>query len=221
MRTLLAPETMDKMRRFLGSQSLTIRDFHILDDICSAAMPRQFLVERGARLARDFPELQPFSEHDAATTIDSLTQKGIVEEVNSSALARIEQVLAEDKDVVGPTEGLPCIGTLDFTPLGAECWLRMEREVFDWTEDNSCVGGMMFVDMRHIQLFGTDWPTATDNLFSVCSTLGWIRITGGEAIGPWRERWWRRLSHGWRIDVETVPGKEIQTSRKSRGLQEK
>ena len=205
MNQYYTPETTAKLDRFLDAARLDRKRFWLFDQIgmCDH-LPEKTLVKGSVQeAARCGDPLWTISEPDARAALRSLIDAGILQNIDRSSVREITAYLDRDPSAEGPAYGLPPEGTIDFTLQGAELYLRMLREVFQETPDEEEIGALLEVNASHWKIYSTTREGATecfyDDFFRCYSA---VRAGDIVEIGPWRERWWRRMPRGWRLDVE-------------------
>jgi hypothetical protein len=95
---------------------------------------------------------------------------------------------------------LPWDGGMDFTPAGADLWLRFRSLCSPGSPPAQCQTSVVV----HSK---TAWHFRTRE-----AALAWLEearagekflaAAGPVPVGPWRAQWWRRFPDGYRIDVE-------------------
>lgn len=132
---------------------------------------------------------------DGEAALAECLARGWLQVIDEAALAAISQDVRA-AGLIGPIYGLPKLGDVDFTPVGAAIWLsgrgpRDPRElpfqiVVRAKSSHYCrTKAAALATINELQ----EW----DNVDS---------IGGLFEIGPWRAQWWRRFLAGYRIDCE-------------------
>jgi hypothetical protein len=198
-----------KLWRFLRAHGLTFSHYWLLEQIGFCHMNERSLLERSVTESERMEgAFTPISEADAAEALEALMDAAIMQEVDGETLHKIEVFLAIRPRVEGPVAGLPPIGVIDFTPKGAALQLRLERDVFGWPTGKvelAHVGGAGSADEpggERVTIYATTREWA-DDAYETGVTVSYRRaeLDQVQEIGRWRERWWRLLLRGWRIDA--------------------
>lgn len=127
--------------------------------------------------------------------IKSLCKRQFTNIVDTGIQRRIASI-NRTFDGVGPTDGIPLIGDLDFLLRGAELW----RTIVNF--ENSGMGADYywfncgtFLYRRNATIligYNADWVLHD---VEVCE---FTPIGPLEEIGRWRNQWWREIPHGFR-----------------------
>jgi hypothetical protein len=142
---------------------------------------------------------QPSSVYDAA--IASLIAAGRLQVIDESAIHRISAYL-KCQPAIGPLDGLPSIGSLDFTIQGLQLWNQMLELRYGKQEANRLYW--------NIAARGASYPNGTCEIFaysvsSLCEFAEAIEaqlVSSPIAIGPWRCQWWHLIPSGCRAIVK-------------------
>lgn len=137
---------------------------------------------------------------DFENAIRHLHKRGLIVTVDRAVQRQVIAHLHERK-THGPTNGLPPLGTLDFTLPGALLYRKFLNARHDglprdyyWT---SCVS---FVYRRDATIVycSTDDP-GDALLYTDLTPIGEL-----EPIGPWRVQWWRLIPNGYRLRCRPI-----------------
>lgn len=137
------------------------------------------------------------SEEECQTALAACLAKGWLQVIDDFTLAKIALELSEAQ-FVGPIYGLPSVGGVDFTHVGADLWRQLCRRCFPDTKPP-----FAFTDVVHCKT-AHYFRTQTAALAAMAEQDGdpATTVTGPVPIGPWRVHWWRQFPEGYRIDVE-------------------
>lgn len=127
--------------------------------------------------------------------IKSLLKRRFATVIDSEIQSRITSINGMF-DGVGPTDGMPLIGNLDFTLGGADLWraiLNFEHSSMgrDYYWFNCCA---IIYRRNATVLIGYDADWVLHDV-KVCE---FTPIGPLEEIGNWRNQWWRKIPHGFR-----------------------
>lgn len=140
-----------------------------------------------------FP-LLPRHEYDQA--LSNLLERKLIQLIDERSLASIRELLERDP-AIGPTNGLPRIGTVHFTFDGLAIWQQMQRIQDD--------------QRGRIRFYGTTAPIYNGNqctiysnyicqAYRVARDLGANKIGLPTPIGPWRCHWWEKYPAGFKLE---------------------
>ncbi len=97
---------------------------------------------------------------------------------------------------IGPTDGMPMLGDLDFTERGAELWRAvLNFEHSSMGDDYYWFNCGAFIYRRNATIligYNSEWVLHD---VEVCAFVPTSPI---EEVGPWRIQWWREIPHGFR-----------------------
>lgn len=180
--------------RTLAEFRLSIAEYMMLHLIHYESRPAKesarFAIGLLAHTELNLPSLQEceiaiesLGNRKLATIVDTETQRKIIT-INKSF------------DGVGPTDGMPLLGDLDFTERGAELW----RSVLNF--ENSSMGNdyywfscLAFIYRSNATILignSADWVL---HEVKVCE---FTPVGALEEIGCWRNQWWREIPKGYR-----------------------
>ncbi|MFM8399143.1 MAG: hypothetical protein ACKOAH_15045, partial [Pirellula sp.] len=187
-------KTNDTLERTLAEFRLSIAEYVMLHLIHYESRPAKesarYALGLLAHMKLELPSL-----NECEKAIESLVQRRFTTIVDTEIQSRIASINGMF-DGVGPTDGMPLIGDLDFTLGGADLW----RAILNF--ENSSMGHDYywfncgaFIYRRNATIligYNADWVLHD---VKVCE----FTPTGPfEEIGPWRNQWWREIPHGYR-----------------------
>jgi hypothetical protein len=146
----------------------------------------------------DYSLVEHVTKEECQVALADCLAKGWLQVIDESARSAITDELRESQ-FVGPIYGLPQVGGVEFTHVGAEMWRRLCRRCFPETRQR-----FAFTDVVHCKssrYFRTR-AAALKGIEEVQEWDGAITVAGPLPIGPWRAQWWRRFPEGYRIDVD-------------------
>lgn len=155
-------------------------------DLCGRATVRDYCI--GNRVT--------FRETEASLT--GCLAKGWLQVVDEAVLASIRAEV-ERQQLVGPIYGYPSLGGVDFTPDGAEQWLRLGERL--WGRPTHSFAYCDTVHLRTGHYFASE-AAARAEVERQREYGDVVAVTAPIPIGPWRAEWWRRFPEGYRIEVE-------------------
>ncbi|QDU96924.1 hypothetical protein Pla8534_47470 [Lignipirellula cremea] len=151
------------------------------------------LWSKGLGLALESPESYTLA-------FQSLLDRRLVQIIDESSQKAIRQYLAADP-TLGPTEGVPELGTVHFTLAGLALWQKIRPSRGTPSRGNYEFEGLLATHEYHGN-GRTTWS------MYFCQAIRWaregdlIRIPVPVPVGPWRCRWWQKLPSGFRVDCE-------------------
>jgi len=183
-------EKLDKLLERLG---LTEAEYWILHEVYFTERRAQDLIPHAKGLADALGyAVPPREEFEAAEK--SLFNRGLIQIVTDETLREIEAELKADPGL-GPTEGLPRVGCVDFTRAGAEFRLGPPEGTF---RQRSGICPWYYAPGR-CRIFSTSKESLiveAPGFFEKCT------VSDPVEVGPWRSRWWRKYSRGYYVEVE-------------------
>lgn len=187
------------MTRRAERHSLTLAEYVILHHIYLEENPLNQVVYYATSLwnkGMGYP-LEPQSSYEQA--LEALLIRRIVQVVDESVIAEIERLL-EAQPAIGPTEGLPKLRTVHFTPSGADLW----RELAADSERGSCLTGVVAWIASGTQC--TVYSDCVDTALR-CATreLNAVKVSTPRPIGPWRRWWWHTFPSGFSVECTVRP----------------
>lgn len=131
---------------------------------------------------------------ECAGAISSLCNRGLTSVVDQTLQHAIAKYIASCTGI-GPTDGIPLVGQLDFTLAGADVW----REILNFENpemgrDYYWHNTMSFIYRRSATIligFELDWVLKDVRLCELVPTEPY------ERIGTWRSQWWREIPSGY------------------------
>ena len=152
---------------------------------------KSFLKAMGYPLAPD---------DDYATALQSLLRRRYLQIITEKSLASITSDLRQDL-AIGPTSGLPRIGTVHFTSAGLKLWAKLhnarnEKEGKDTPLFNISAAPVY------------NGPIVDVYAQTLCGAFRWVKdmqrckILAVESIGRWRCYWWDEYPRGVRVRIE-------------------
>jgi hypothetical protein len=137
------------------------------------------------------------NEDECRAALAACLASGRLQVIDQLSTARIANELRQG-GYFGPIYGLPSIGAVDFTHLGAEILLSRSRARAVPSSPHT------FREVVHSQTawYFRTWNAAINSVEEAKTRCGEITVTGPIRIGPWRAQWWRLFPEGYRIDVE-------------------
>lgn len=139
---------------------------------------------------------KPVTETACQDALVACLVKGWLRVIDEPDRAEIRDDLQRD-GIFGPVHGLPPVGGVDFTPDGADRWLRLARDLFGRPTPYWC----MHSGRGKRELYCRDYDAALRHAQRL-SALGAV-VSEPQEIGPWRVQWWRRFEWGYRLDVDS------------------
>ena len=200
-----APGKKARLLTFMHTERVNPHDYWLLEEIglCSH-MPRTEALRRSVNSSETFedPSLR-LCEQEAEVELAALLDRRLLMLVDERALRGIRHYLARDESSEGPACGLPAVGDIDFTPRGADLYMRMHRDVFDVSLEKTQTACLDEIDAKHIQVYGTVRAVVAELFYdSIFRFYDWVGANDILQIRSWRDRWWRKFPRGWRLDVE-------------------
>jgi hypothetical protein len=147
---------------------------------------------------RDYSLVGSASLKECQDALADCLAKGWLQIIDEQTLVQINDQLRQEH-YVGPIYGMPRVGDVDFSSVGAELWQALYRRCFPGAELPFAFTDVVFCKTSHF------FRTRAAALKWIEETREWdvdMAIVGPTLIGPWRAQWWRRFPEGYRIDVE-------------------
>jgi hypothetical protein len=201
--------------RFLGDNSLSVTEFHILNTVHYDPHTAGELVRVAASESEQWSGRLPgASRSECEEALTSLLSKGLLQVVDMSAIAEIEANLATSP--ARSLFGLPQPGEIDFTQEGGRLWQRLDSEVFGARESAGWCG---FGESNEedgtfrSEYLGETVQVVRESIAShlVNNTSEIISIEGPAPIGTWRGHWWDVVhQYGYRMVVIERPAAKIE-----------
>lgn len=206
-------ERIEKLRQRFVKFDLTLAEGIVLHLVYYESRPalevprwaRGLVIACGVFQANS-PDL-PTAE-ECLRAIESLQSQHLVTVVDRFEQNRIANFVRK-LDCVGPLNGIPYLGQLDFTLAGAALWRSYgttKRENDSRPPDyywNSCT---TVVHRRNaIILYGFQ----CDDVYQDLGRRELIPLSPVERIGPWRMEWWHEIPDGYRI--RCLPDPELKS----------
>jgi hypothetical protein len=139
------------------------------------------------------------TELECQAALDACLNKGWLQLIDEPALGRITEDLKAGT-FIGPVYGLPEVGGIDFTPVGAALWMKFLQQR---SRDTTRIP-FAYTDVVHEKTarYFQSHETAVAEIKEASAEDDVVSIDGPTSIGPWRAQWWRRFPEGYRIDIE-------------------
>ncbi len=160
---------------------------------------------------------QHLAEEECRAALEACLAKGWVQVIDEAALGSITEELRKGA-FIGPIYGLPQVGEVDFTPLGADILLqyrpaRPSRRAPSGFTDVVHSKIAYYFKTRAAALERIELENKTAYYFKTrAAALERMELekqwtphttaTGPVPMGAWRARWWRRFPHGYHVDIE-------------------
>jgi len=187
-------KTNESLERTLAEFRLSIAEYVMLHLIRYESRPANESARYALRLLAHTNLILP-SLDECGKAIKSLCKRRFTNIVDTEIQSRIASI-NRTFDGVGPTDGIPLIGDLDFTLRGAELWRTiMNFENVAMGVDYYWFNCGAFLYRRNATIligYNADWVLHD---IKVCE---FEPIGPLEEIGRWRNQWWREISHGFR-----------------------
>ncbi len=173
-------------------------------------IPPECLPARAAQ--EDYNACGPAAtEEECRIALNACLAKGWLQVIHEHSHAKIAALLQKE-NVLGPIMGgIPEIGCVDFTELGADLNRRLDkhfsdlnRRVYKQLPLNETP--FAYTDVVHIKTaqFYRNRATAIAAIEQIHRDYqpDSLVVTGPYSVGPWRAQWWRRFPEGYRIDID-------------------
>jgi hypothetical protein len=137
------------------------------------------------------------TEDDCRIALTACLAQGWLQGIDEPARARIADELRAG-NFIGPIYGLPPIGGVDFTRVGAEIWQSLRGK------GDPTWPPFAFSDVVHTKTsrYFTTRTAALKGIEEARKCDDTTAIVGPSLIGPWRAQWWRRFAEGYRLDID-------------------
>lgn len=147
--------------------------------------------------------VRPPTTKDYTIAIDALCSRGLIVIVDFNFRSMVIEFV-RSMSCIGPTDGIPFPGQVEFTFEGAglkremlNCGNRNVPKDFYWHQGGAFIYRRSEVVMLSSSL---DWP------ISHATECKWKLLSKPQLIGPWRTQWWREIPSG--FGFRYAPSKE-------------
>ena len=137
------------------------------------------------------------TEESCRAALAACLAKGWLQVIDDAALADIAARLHAG-NFIGPINGPPRVGKVDFTAVGAAFWQR----ICDRDGRRSPFAYYDVVREKTARYFRSREVAASEAASFWVEYDDVVAVSEPTPTGPWRAQWWRRFSEGYRVDIE-------------------
>jgi hypothetical protein len=198
-----APLRQQQCERLLARYRIAPAELLVLETVGSGPLPLAGAAGAAARTSRHDP-LGPFDPSRCEEALSACLNRGWLRVIDDDAIEEIEY-LVEGRRLIGPVYGYPRPGDVDFTPQGADVFLRLGEDLYgpDWGTET--VYEVRKPAESRLKVYCRTLRIATKVMYDYEHRYDVIAVGDPRPIGPWCVYWWDEYPAGFRINVELAP----------------
>jgi hypothetical protein len=184
----------ERVATFLARNHLTEVECQLLYVVGTVELPTNKLIQFAIQehlLARFFSKP---TRRRYLSALKSLLRKRLIQRITPATLRRIARFLLADR-AVGPIEGFPQVGHIDFTSNGALLFMHL-CSILEPDHGNVGYASCVQISPGCLLAIGTSEADVDGAIQGFPSNMSSIRGDPLISIAAWRDRWWRKHTHG-------------------------